>query len=80
MVERFKNQAFLESQLQVERQVRFCESYDYIEGFAKQIAKTPAKLDLAELPAGFGFQYELKLTDTTENESKPVLDSVTLNF
>ena len=56
------------------------ESYDYIEGFSKQIAKTPAKLDLSKLPAGFGFQYEIKLTDTTENASKPVLDSVTLNF
>jgi len=56
------------------------ESYDYIEGFSKQVAKTPAKLDLSKLPAGFGFQYEIKLTDTTENESKPVLDSVTLNF
>ena len=56
------------------------ESYDYIEGFAKQIAKTPAKLDLSKLPAGFGFQYEVKLTDTTENASKPVIEAVTLSF
>ena len=56
------------------------ESYDYVEGFSKQVAKTPAKLDLSELPAGFGFQYEIKLSDSTENASKPVLDSVTLDF
>ena len=56
------------------------ESYDYIEGFSKQVSRTPARLDLSKLPAGFGFQYEIKLTDTTENASKPVLDSVTLKF
>ena len=56
------------------------ESYDYIEGFSKQVAKTPAKLDLSGLPAGFGFQYEVKLTDSTKNESKPVIDSIELKF
>ena len=56
------------------------ESYDYTEGFAKQIAKTPAQLDLSKLPEGFGFQFEVKLTDTTENDSKPELDQVTLEF
>lgn len=56
------------------------ESYDYIKGFAKQVAKTPAKLDLSGLPKGHGFQFELKLTDTTENKSKPILDKVTVSF
>lgn len=56
------------------------ERYDYIEGFAKQIAKTPARLDLSELPDGYGFQFEIKLQDTTENQSKPILDKVTLAF
>ena len=56
------------------------ESYDYIPGFVKQIAKTPAKMDLKELPEGYGFQFEVKLKDTTENESKPVLDKVVLSF
>ena len=45
------------------------ESYDYIPGFSKQIAKTPAELDLSKLPAGYGFQIELRLTDSTENLS-----------
>ena len=56
------------------------ESYDYIEGFAKQVAKKPAALDLSQLPAGYGFQYEVKLTDTTENRSKPILDKITLEL
>ena len=36
------------------------ESYDYIPGFSKQIARTPAELDLSKLPAGYGFQIQLQ--------------------
>lgn len=56
------------------------ESYDYIPGFAKQVAKTPAQLDLSDLPEGYGFQFEIRLTDQTENKSKPILDTVSLSF
>ncbi len=56
------------------------ETYDHIPGFAKQIARTPATIDLSALPAGYGFQFEVRLTDTTENESKPLLDGITLTF
>lgn len=56
------------------------ESYDYIPGFSKQIAKTPAELDLTNLPAGFGFQVELKLTDATPNKSKPIIERMTVSF
>ncbi|MFT5906773.1 MAG: hypothetical protein ACI9E1_002385 [Cryomorphaceae bacterium] len=56
------------------------ESYDYIEGFSKQIKRTPAKMDLSGLPDGFGFQVELKIEDTTENKSKPSIDSLILSF
>jgi len=56
------------------------ESYDHKPGFAKQITKAPASLDLSKMPAGFGFQFEVKMTDTTENKSKPMLDKVTLKF
>ncbi|WP_182867970.1 hypothetical protein [Stieleria mannarensis] len=56
------------------------ETYDYIPGFSKQIAKTPAELDLATLPAGYGFQVELRLTDTTDNKSKPIIQRVSLSF
>ena len=44
------------------------EQYDYIEGFAKQIERIPAKLNLTELPEGYDFQFEVKFIDTTENE------------
>lgn len=56
------------------------ESYDYIQGFSKQIAKTPAELDLSNLPAGYGFQTQLRLTDSTDNKSKPIIDRLTLSF
>ncbi len=56
------------------------ESYDYIKGFSKQIKRTPAQLDLSDLPEGFGFQIELKIEDTTENKSKPSIDRLTLSF
>lgn len=56
------------------------ESYDYTPGLSKQVQKTPAKMDLASLPAGFGFQVEIKITDTTENKSKPILEGLQLSF
>lgn len=56
------------------------ESYDYIPGFSKQVATTPAQMDVSKLPAGYGFQVELRLTDTTENRSKPIIDGMTLSF
>ena len=56
------------------------ESYDHIVGFSKQIEKTPATLDLTGLPSGFGFQVEVKMTDTTSNQSKPLLQQLALSF
>jgi hypothetical protein len=56
------------------------ESYRLVEGFSKQVAVAPARQELDELPAGYGFQFELRLTDTTANESKPIIDRVTLSF
>ncbi len=56
------------------------EQYDYIKGFSKQIEKTPAQMNFSDLPKGYGFQFEVKMTDTTENESKPILDKVVVSF
>ena len=56
------------------------EQYNHIKGFAKQIQRIPASMDLGKLPAGYGFCFELKLQDTTENASKPMLESVELSF
>ncbi|GAB5558988.1 MAG: hypothetical protein SynsKO_06350 [Synoicihabitans sp.] len=56
------------------------ETYQGIPGFAKQVAKTPAQLELGELPTGYGFQFEIRLTDPADNLSKPILDRVQLDF
>jgi membrane-associated protease RseP (regulator of RpoE activity) len=56
------------------------ESYDYIKGFSKQIAKTPAKMVLSKLSAGHGFLVQLRLTDSTENRSKPIIERMSLSF
>lgn len=56
------------------------ETYTQRKGFAKQIDKTPATLDLKALPAGFGFAFEFRVTDTTENKSKPMMDRVRVVF
>lgn len=56
------------------------EKYDHIKGFSKQIRRTPASIDLSKLPEGYGFCFELKLQDTTANKSKPMLDSIEIEF
>ncbi|MEO9474008.1 MAG: sialate O-acetylesterase [Cyclobacteriaceae bacterium] len=56
------------------------ESYTPIEGFSKQLDKQAAMLDLSELPKGFGFQFEVKISDQTQNESKPILDQIIFSF
>jgi hypothetical protein len=56
------------------------EQYDYIKGFSKQVKRIPASMDLSKLPEGYGFCFELKLSDTTKNKSKPMLDSIEITF
>ena len=56
------------------------ETYAHIDGFAKQIAKTPASIDLSSLPACYGFQFEFRTTATTDNGALPVMDRVTVVF
>ena len=56
------------------------ETYDYIEGFSKQIKRVPAAMDLSKFPDGYAFQVELKITDSTANKSKPILESLKLDF
>jgi hypothetical protein len=51
-----------------------------VDGFAKHVQRIPAQLDLTSFPSGYGFQFQLKMTDTTENRSKPVIDQVSLQF
>jgi hypothetical protein len=56
------------------------ETYDYCPGLSKHVNKTPAIVELNDLPAGYGFGFELKMTDTTENKSKPMLDRISIAF
>ncbi len=56
------------------------ETYQHTPGFSKQVTRVPATLDLDELPSGYGVAFELRLTDTTANKSKPMIDSVELTL
>jgi hypothetical protein len=56
------------------------ERYRHVEGFAKQVDKVPASLGLADLPAGFGFQFEIRAKRASNNGVLPVLDRVTLDL
>lgn len=56
------------------------QTYDHHATLARHVEKTPAKIDLAHLPAGHGFGFELRLTDTTRNKSRPMLERLTLEF
>ncbi len=56
------------------------ETYKAHSKLSKHVDKTPARIDLSALPEGFGFGFEFRVTDTTENKSKPMLDKVTLEF
>jgi len=55
------------------------ETYSGIPGFAKQVAKAPAQLDLSSLPEGYGFQFELKISGSGDG-AVPILDQVSVNF
>ena len=56
------------------------EQYESIAGFAKQVKRIPASMDLSTLPEGYGFCFELRIEDTTANASAPTLDCVEIRF
>lgn len=56
------------------------ERYDYIEGFAKQISRQPAAMDLSALPEGYGFCFELRIEDNDATPAMPVLDSIKIKI
>ena len=60
--------------------ISYKEKYDYIKGYSKQISKAPAQMDLSKLPKGYAFQIEVKIEDTTNNKSKPVIEGLTLEY
>ncbi len=56
------------------------ERYDFIEGFAKQIARRPASIELSGLPAGYGFKYEIRITNAIDNAARPEINSLEMEF
>ncbi|MCB4807868.1 hypothetical protein LG651_06360 [Tamlana sp. 62-3] len=56
------------------------EQYNYIEDFAKQVERIPASLNVSDLPEGYGFQLEVKISNASKNMSKPVLDKLEVLF
>ena len=56
------------------------EQYESIEGFANQVNRIPASMDLSTLPEGYGFCFELCIEDTTANKLAPILDRVEICF
>ena len=56
------------------------ETYSYIPGFAKQVDRKPAMVSFSNLPAGKGFQIEVKLLAPEGNQSFPRLDLLNATF
>lgn len=56
------------------------ETYKQNPRLAKHVDRSPATLDLSDLPEGHGFGFEVRMTDTTENKSIPILDRIVLSF
>ena len=56
------------------------ETYSYIPGFAKQVDRKPAKVSFSDLPAGKGFQIEVKLVSPKDQEILPKLDQLIATF
>jgi len=56
------------------------EKYSHKEGFSRVVDTSPAKIDLTTLPEGYGFSFEFKTKDTTDNPSKPIMDRVEMFF
>ena len=56
------------------------ETYDYIEGFAKQVKCTPASISLSNLSAGMAFSFELRTQNTAANKARPIFDNICILF
>ena len=56
------------------------ESYSSIPGFAKQVARAPATVSFPGLPAGKGFQIEVRLSSPKGTETLPKLDQLIATF
>lgn len=55
------------------------ETYSRKPGFARVVEKTPAVMNLSELPDGFGFQFEYR-TRAVERQANVVMDRIELKW
>ena len=53
------------------------ERYDHKAGYARVVDVEDARLNLASLPSGFGFQFEFRVDNSVVANVSPLMDSVT---
>ena len=56
------------------------ETYSIIKGFSKQVDRQPAKVSFSDLPAGKGFQIEMKLLAGEDDTVLPKIDQLIATF
>ena len=56
------------------------ETYGIIKGFSKQVDRKPAKVFFSDLPAGKGFQVEIKLIAGEDDTVLPKIDQLIATF
>ena len=56
------------------------ETYDHKTGYARVVDVDDARLNLASLPSGFGFQFEFRVDNSVVANISPLMDSVTMTF
>ena len=56
------------------------ETYSIIKGFSKQVDRKPAKVSFSDLPAGKGFQVEIKLFADEDDVVLPKIDQLIATF
>jgi hypothetical protein len=56
------------------------ETYSKIKGFSKQVDCKPAKVSFSDLPAGRGFQVEIKLHAGEDDTVLPKIDQLIAYF
>ena len=56
------------------------EQYNHTPNFIRVVSLTPAALNLASLPAGYGFRFEFRVDNTVVANVSPVMDRVEMTF
>lgn len=56
------------------------EQYNHTPNFIRVVTLTPAAIDLASLPAGYGFGFEFRVDNTVVANVSPIMDRVEMAF